>query len=75
MVKLLSQCIDECCPKFNRDVTEGFAKQIMEDAPNFLDNVFRESIASLIPSVDLKYIGYSLPTPQQEFARVKLSIS
>lgn len=70
MVSLLSQCIDECCPKFNKDVTEGFAKKILEDAPNFLDGIFRESIESLNKSVDLKYLGYSMPTPSQEFNRL-----
>lgn len=70
MVSLLAKCIDECCPKFNKDVTEGFAKPILEGAPEFLDQIFRESIASLNKSVDLNYIGYSLPTPEQEFNRL-----
>lgn len=70
MVSLLNQCIEDSCPKFNKDVTEGFAKKILEDAPNFLDEIFRESIASLNKSVDLKYEGYSMPTPSQEFNRL-----
>ena len=67
MNDLLSKIIDETCPKFNKNVTEGTSKEIMRTIPAYLDEVFKSSIKSLSPNVPLRYVGYRKLQPEEEF--------
>lgn len=70
MNRLLALTIDKHCPKFNTNITDGSVKQIFELAPSYLDKIFKSSIKSLSPSVDLQYIGYRELTPEEEFNKL-----
>lgn len=67
MNDVLSNIIDTKCPQFNTDITEGKAKELLELAPDYLDSIFRSSIKSLSPSIDLVYEGYRRLSPEEEF--------
>lgn len=70
MNSLLASCIEQTCPKFNKDITEGFSKEVLKEGPAFLDRIFRDSIQSLNKNVPLVYTGYSFPSPKDEFKRM-----
>lgn len=67
MNALLAKTIDETCPKFNKDVTEGISKNVMKGFPNYLDEIFKSSIKSLSPNIPLKYVGFRKMNPEEEF--------
>lgn len=73
MNSVLEQTIDKYCPKFNKNVTEGSAKDILKRLPAELDSIFRDSIKSLSPEVPLKYLGYRNMSPEEEYRNVILS--
>lgn len=67
MNDILAKTIDDNCPKFNKNVVEGTAKEIMQSFPYFLDTIFKSSIKSLSSNTPLKYVGYRYLTPDEEF--------
>ena len=70
MNSVLAGVIDQHCPKFNTNVTNGSAKEILKVVPEFLDDIFSSSIKSLSPTVDLKYQGFRRLTPREEFGKL-----
>lgn len=66
----LSNTIATTSPAWNKKVTEGASKEILSDAPAFLDKIFKDSIKSLNPKVNLKYLGYRRLTPKEEFDKL-----
>lgn len=67
MNDLLARTIDNNCPKFNKDVTEGTAKEILKTIPDYLDDIIKSSLRSLTPKITLTYKGYRKVTPLEEF--------
>ena len=67
MNSVLAKVIDTKCPQFNKRVTDGNRKDILKKCPEYLDTVFRSSIKSLSPSVDLVYDGCRRMTPEEEY--------
>lgn len=66
---MLSLLMNECVP-FNKNVVNGTAKELLEAAPEFLSSIFSDSLKSLNGRVDLKYLGFRMLTPQEEFNRL-----
>ena len=58
MNKILYSIVDKYCPKFNKNVSDGCAKVLLEDLPRTLDVIFTDSIRSLSPQIPLEYVGY-----------------
>lgn len=75
MNSILEQTIDKYCPKFNKNVTEGSAKDILKRLPAELDSIFKDSIKSLSPQIPLKYIGYRNMSPEEEYKNIILGTS
>lgn len=73
MNDVLAKVIDTHCPKFNKAVTEGVSNLILRTVPEYLDNIFKSSIKSLSPDVQLVYKGYRRLTPEEEFNELILS--
>ena len=67
MNSVLLNVMKKNSPHFNKDVTDGAAKKILETIPEYFDDIIRSSIKSLNPSVDLKYLGYRRLSPKEEF--------
>lgn len=67
MNNILSEVIDKHSPKVNKNVTEGTAKEVLQKAPYFLDDIIRSSIKSLSQSIKLSYNGWRYITPKEEF--------
>lgn len=67
MNSVLSATIDKHCPQFNTNVTNGTAKKILETIPAYFDDIIRSSIRSLNSKIPLKYEGYRLMSPKEEF--------
>ena len=67
MNSVLANIIDTKCPQFNKRVSDGNIKDILKKCPEYLDTVFRSSIKSLAPSVDLVYDGCRRLTPEEEY--------
>lgn len=70
MNPILANIIDQTSPKFNRKVVDGSASDVLSQVPEFLDDIFRSSMKSLSPSVDMTYIGYRRLTPREEFTKM-----
>lgn len=73
MNNVLANIIDSTSPFFNKDVTDGTAKQILAYGPGYLDEIFRSSIKSLAPGIPLTYEGYERMSPEEEFRELILS--
>lgn len=73
MNTVLSNTIDKYCPKFNKNVTNGTAKGILETIPAFFDDIIKSSIKSLNPDIPFKYKGYRKMTPKEEFNSMLVS--
>lgn len=73
MNNILANIIDENCPKFNKNVTEGVSNIILKTVPEYLDNIFKSSIKSLSQDVQLIYKGYRRLLPEEEFNELVLS--
>lgn len=67
MNNTLARIIDETSPKFNKEVTDGNVPRVLKGCPEYLDAIFRSSIKSLSPSVDMEYLGVRRLTPEEEF--------
>ena len=67
MNRVMLDMLKKNTPHFNKDVTDGSAKKILETVPDYFDDIIRSSIKSLNPSVDLKYLGYRRLSPKEEF--------
>lgn len=67
MNTVLSNTIDKYCPKFNTNVTNGTAKQILETIPEYFDDIIRSSIKSVNPKIPFSYKGWRRMTPKEEF--------
>lgn len=73
MNPILAEIIDTTAPKFNTNVADGTAKEILKVIPDFLNEIFQSSIKSLIPGVGLTYEGYRRLTPKEEFSKMLLN--
>ena len=67
MNNVLSDIMTNTSPRFNKDVTEGVAEDILRGVPDFLDGIFNDSIKSLTSSVELEYHGYRRLSFKEEF--------
>lgn len=67
MNSVLADVIDKTCPKFNKNVTDGTAKQILKTIPEYLDDIIKSSLRSLNPKIPLTYEGYRRMTPMEEY--------
>lgn len=70
MNSLMVKTLDTYGNKFNKEVTDGNAEEILERAQVYLDSIFRDSIKSLSKDVNLKYIGCRRITPEEEFYKL-----
>lgn len=75
MNSIMEQTIDKYCPKFNKNVTEGSAKEILKRLPLELDSIFKDSIKSLSPQIPLRYLGFRSMSPEEEFRNIILNAS
>lgn len=75
MNTVLGNIIDTHCTKFNKNITDGCAKEILKTIPEYLDDIFKSSLKTLSPHINLKYEGYRIPTPEEEFNIALLSNS
>lgn len=73
MNSVLAKTIDDYCPKFNTNVSDGTAKQILETIPEYYNKIIESSLKSLNPNVNLRYLGYRKMTPNEEFVYTLLS--
>lgn len=73
MNDVLANVIDTTSPKFNKNITDGSVKQVLQLIPSYLDNIFKSSIKSLSNKIPLKYIGYRRMSPDEELKRLILS--
>lgn len=73
MNKILYSIVDKYCPKFNKNVSDGCAKVLLEDLPRILDVIFTDSIRSLSPQIPLEYVGYRKISPDEEFKNLILN--
>lgn len=73
MNHILDKVLDDYTPKFNKNVTDGTSKQIMECIPEYLDSIFRSSIKSLSSKAGLTYEGYRKLTPIEEFNAISIA--
>lgn len=67
MNSTLANIIDNTSPKFNKEVTDGNIKRVLQGCPEWLDSVFRSAIKSLSPKVDMEYLGYRRLSPLEEY--------
>lgn len=67
MNSTLAKIIDDNCPKFNKEVTDGNVKRVLKYCPEYLDAIFKSSIKSLSPNVDMEYLGFRRLTPEEEY--------
>lgn len=56
-------------PQVSPTVMNGCVEEICKTLPEWLDGIFKCSIASLKPGIDLKYTGYTFLTPEEVHAR------
>jgi hypothetical protein len=61
----LFDMVQEQMPKMNRALAEGFAVSQMKTSDYYIDKVWRQAEMSFPPG--LKYLGYSRPSPAEEF--------
>lgn len=73
MNNVLASIMDNSTPKFTKQVVDGNAKEQLESMPAYLDSIFRSSLKSLSPKVNLKYLGWRKCTPEEEFQKMVLT--
>lgn len=73
MNNVLASIMDNSTPKFTKQVVDGNAKDQLEFMPAYLDSIFRSSLKSLSPKVNLKYLGWRKCTPEEEFQKMVLT--
>ena len=73
MNNVLASIMDNSTPKFTKQVVDGNAKEQLEVMPAYLDSIFRSSLKSLSPKVNLKYLGWRKCTPEEEFQKMVLT--
>lgn len=49
---------------------DGTAKEVLKTIPRFLDDIFKSSIKSLSPGIELTYTGFRYMSPKEEFTRM-----
>jgi len=67
MNHVFKKLLEDTAPQFNKDVTDGVAKEIFRSIPAFLDDIIKSSIKSLNSTIDLQYLGYRRMNPQEEY--------
>lgn len=75
MNDILARIISTTAPKFNTNITDGTAGEILKGIPDFLDDLFRRTIADIGVTIPLSYKGYRRLTPKEEFTRSLLNNS
>lgn len=70
MNAILSNLLTKTSPQFNKNVVEGASTEILKGVPEFLDSIFKSSLGSLSPGIDLQYVGFRYLTPKEEFTRM-----
>lgn len=75
MNNVLAGILDNYSPKFNKNITQGCAKELLRTLPNYLNGIFKSSIRSLAPNVPLTYVGYRRMLPDEEFDKIITSES
>jgi len=70
MNKVLTEILDKTTVKFSENVVTGLAPKVYDRLPKTLNNIIVDSIKSLNPIVDLKYLGYRRLTPKEEFIKM-----
>ena len=70
MNSVLAKCEAANSSQMNKVVIDGNAKDIFKLMPEYLDKIFRGSIKSLNPNVNLRYVGYRRCTPDEEFDKM-----
>lgn len=70
MNPILARVIDDVTPKVNKVVTEGAAKQILELAPDYLNDIIISGMRSVKPEIGLEYHGWRKLTPKEQFEKL-----
>ena len=70
MNSVLAKCEAANSSQMNKVVIDGNAKDVFKLMPEYLDKIFRGSIKSLNPNVNLRYVGYRRCTPDEEFDKM-----
>lgn len=64
----LFDILHERAPKFNQDLVQGLAVKHMAETEAYIDRIFRTAAEDLPP--ELKYLGLSRCTPEEEYREV-----
>lgn len=65
MNRVLRAVMEAFTPKVSKEI-DGIIEDEISGLPDFLDNIFRNSIKLLLPGIQLEYIGWERMTPKEE---------
>ncbi len=67
MDKYLMQLIKSKTPEMNKDVVNGYSTKKLKEAPIYIDKIFRWAYSSMEEFCGIRYEGYEICDPYEEF--------
>ncbi len=67
MDKYLMNLIKQNTPEMNKDVVNGYATKKLKEAPIYIDKIFRWAYSSMEEFCGIRYEGYEICDPYEEF--------
>ena len=69
MNRLLKETMEEYTPKFNKNIVEGAAKDVLKVAPDYIDEIIVKTVNTM-GATGLEYHGWRKMTPKEEFNKL-----
>lgn len=66
MNNVLARSLTSSTPPINDELVNGIAPVVFNQIPKYLDRMIKISMAKLHKDINLKYLGYYFPTPEEE---------
>lgn len=67
MNRILEEIFATRVPQFNKNVTNGSVKEIIDRLPEYFNNIIESAVKTLNPGIPFKYLGYRIMTPYDEY--------